>query len=174
MLYEEHEIIVNAIDTARQAKSLIGKDDMRYEKTIRQLLLFFRNYADGFHHFKEEEILFPEMCKKNVLLCDGVIHEMLDNHREFRERIKKIENFLDEKLFQKAQKILEEYTEALLDHIAVENEEVFQAAESVFSDAELEKMFFRFEDCDRDLGISGKQELKEMADLLRKNLLTEV
>ena len=171
VLFDEHEIIVNAIDTARQAKSLIEKDDVAYGKLIHQLIDFFRNYADKYHHFKEEEILFPEMAKRNDLLADGVIKEMFENHEDFREMIRNIESSLDEKKYSEAQQRLEKYTEALLDHIAVENDEVFQTAESIFSEEELEKIYFRFEDCDRELGNAKKEELKELADTLRKNLL---
>lgn len=171
VLFDEHEIIANAIDTARQARSLIGKEDAAYEKLIHQLIGFFRNYADKYHHFKEEEILFPEMAKRNDLLADGVIKEMFENHEDFREMIRNIEKALNEKKYSEAQQQLEKYTEALLDHIAVENDEVFQTAESIFSEEELEKIFFRFEDCDRDLGNAKKEELKELADTLRKNLL---
>ncbi|MBI4930370.1 MAG: hemerythrin domain-containing protein [Bacteroidetes bacterium] len=171
VLFDEHEIIVNAIDTAQQAKLLIGKDDAAYEKLITQLIGFFRNYADKYHHFKEEEILFPEMAKRNELLADGVIKEMFENHADFRVMIKNIETSLNKKQYPHAQLLLEEYTEALLDHIAVENDEVFQTAETIFSEEELEKIYFRFEDCDRELGNAKKEELKELADTLRKNLL---
>ena len=171
VLFDEHEIIVNAIDTAKQAKSLIGKDDAAYEKLITQLIGFFRNYADKYHHFKEEEILFPEMAKRNELLADGVIKEMFENHADFRLMIKNIETSLNKKQYPQAQQQLEQYTEALLDHIAVENDEVFQTAETIFSEEELEKIYFRFEDCDRELGNAKKEELKELADTLRKNLL---
>ena len=171
VLFEEHEIIVNAIDTAHHAGSLIGKDEGAYEKIIRQLIDFFRNYADKYHHHKEEEILFPEMSKRNELIADGVIKEMLENHSDFRDMIKNIERCLDEKDYPVAQQKLLQYTEALLDHIAVENDEVFQVAESIFSEEELDKIYFRFEDCDRELGISKKEELRELADTLRKNLL---
>jgi len=171
ILYDEHDIIVNAIDTARQAKSLIGKDDSRYENSIRSLINFFRSYADKFHHYKEEIILFPEMNKKNELLADGVIKEMFDNHDDFREKIRNIEASLNEKKYLQAQQQLEAYTEALLDHIAVENDEVFQMAETLFSEDELEKIYFRFEDCDRELGNDRKKELVELSEELRKNIL---
>ena len=171
LLYDEHEITVNAIDAAQQARSLIGKDDIQYEKTIRSLINFFRSYADKFHHYKEEIILFPEMEKKNELLSSGVIKEMFENHENFREMIKEIEKNLNEKKYPAAQKELEQYAEALLDHIAVENDEVFQMAETLLSETELQNMHFRFEDCDRELGIEMKKELAEMAATLRKQLL---
>ena len=171
ILFEEHEIIVNAIDVAKQASSLIGKNDEQYEKTVRELIYFFRNYADKFHHHKEEEILFPEMIKKNEGLADGVIKEMLHNHEDFRERINKIEKYLDEKDHLKAQQQLEHYTEALLDHIGAENDEVFQIAKTIFDADELQKIYFRFEDCDSNLDKDKKQELVEKIDGIRKGLM---
>ncbi len=171
VLFDEHEIIVNAIDAVRQAKSLIGKDDVAYENIVRQLLFFFRRYADKYHHYKEEEVLFPEMCRRNELIADGIVKEMLDNHEDFRNQITGVERAIDQKKYADARQQLEKYTEALLDHIAVENDEVFQAAESIFSEEELSKLYFRFLDIDKELGDDKKQELKELADSLRKNLL---
>lgn len=171
ILFDEHEIIVNAIDAARLAKSLIGKDDDAYESTLRQLIFFFRRYADKYHHYKEEEVLFPEMSKRNELIADGIIKEMLDNHEDFRDSIAGIEKKLDEKNYPEAQQLLEKYTEALLDHIAVENDEVFQVAESLFTEGELDHIYFRFKDIDSEMGNVNKEELRELADTLRKNLI---
>ena len=171
MLFDEHAIIVNAVDVARQASSLIGRNDEQYEKITRDLIYFFRNYADKFHHHKEEEILFPEMEKKNELLADGVIKEMFDNHEDFREKIRNIEKHLDGKEFAKAQHQLENYAEALLDHIAVENDEVFQMAETIFDDTELQKIYFRFEDCDSALDKDKKKQLVERIEKIRKELM---
>lgn len=173
LLYDEHEIIVNAIYASRQSGTLIGKEDDRYEKNIRELIDFFRSYADQYHHHKEEIILFPEMVKRNEMLEDSVIHEMLENHEDFREMIRDIEKKIDEKKYDDAQKQLNQYTEALLNHIAVENDEVFQMAESLFDDGELDNLGFRFNDCDRELGDTQKQELAECVESIRKNLILD-
>src|ERR1035437_3065592 len=159
VLFDEHDIIVSAINTAKEADKLIAKDEISYEKLVKNLIKFFREYADQYHHHKEEQILFPEMSKKNELLEDGVIKEMFENHEDFRDLIKSVETFLDEKNYTGAQKQLNIYTESLLDHIAVENDEVFQIAETLFGDEELEKIYFRFEDCDRELGEANKTQL---------------
>lgn len=169
-MYEEHSIIMNAIELAKQARQLIGKDNLAYEKTLRKLISFFRNYADKFHHYKEEEILFPAMSKQNELLGEGVLKEMLENHDDFREMIRRIETNLDAQNFYLAQNEVEKYGEALLDHIAVENDEVFQMAESIFNEDELEKIGHRFQDCDQKLGEEIKQELSSLLDDLRSQL----
>ncbi|HRH65748.1 MAG TPA: hemerythrin domain-containing protein [Bacteroidia bacterium] len=166
-LYEEHAIIVNVIDAAKNAGALIARDPDEYDAYIRKLIHFFRTYADQYHHFKEEEILFPEMAKRNELLGGSILQEMLENHEDFREMIKNIEVNLNKKDFRKAQQELIAYTESLLDHIAAENEEVFPMAETLFSDTELNNLHFRFEDTDRLLGEKQKTEL---ADLSRKLL----
>lgn len=170
VLYDEHDIISTVIEAARNSSALLGQDEARYEQTVRRMIDFFRNYADKFHHHKEEEILFPEMCKRNEMLQSGVIQEMLEHHTEFREMIASIESFLDKKNYMRASQQLNIYCEALLDHIAVENDEVFQMAESLFTPNELDGMYFRFSDCDKDLGESKKQELAKMADEIMKEL----
>jgi hemerythrin-like domain-containing protein len=170
MLFDEHAVIVKAIGIAKQLKTLIGKDNNLYENIVGQLIKFFRSYADKYHHYKEEEILFPEMSRKNTLLSDGVIKEMLENHEDFRAMIRQIESHLQASKYAETQAVLESYGEALLDHIAAENEEVFQTAESVLSYDELEKIGFRFLDCDRDLGDEQKEALEQLAEVLEKEL----
>src|ERR1035437_10403099 len=137
LLFDEHDIISNAVEIAKNAKNLIGKNNDEYELTIRELIRFFRVYADQYHHHKEEEILFPEMAKKNELLADGILKEMYDNHSYFRGLIRDIEVDLEEQNYEEASQKIDEYTEALLDHIAVENEELFQTAYSIFTEDEL-------------------------------------
>lgn len=65
ILYEEHKTIVSAIDLLKEAGKLLPGDVEKYEEITRALISFFRNYADKYHHFKEEDILFPEMGRKN-------------------------------------------------------------------------------------------------------------
>lgn len=171
ILFEEHSIILNAIDVTKQVKSLIGKDDEKYEKTVRDLINFFKNYADKYHHHKEEIILFPEMAKRNELVAEGIIKEMLDNHDDFRETISSIERKLNEKKYAEAQSELEVYANAMFDHITVENSEVFQMAETMMSESELENIYYRFLDCDRELGETVKVELSDLINSLRTNLM---
>lgn len=161
ILFDEHKVIVSTVDTCRQIKSLIGKNDQQYVAAIRALLDFFRAYADRYHHYKEEIILFPEMNKRNPLLAEGILKEMYENHEVFREMLSLVEKHVAEKQFSRAQQSLEDYTERLMEHIAVENEEVFQIAETLLQAKELEDLHFRFVDCDRELGNTTKEALVE-------------
>jgi hemerythrin-like domain-containing protein len=169
MLYGEHEIIISALSITQTLKGLSDQKPEEYEETVRKLLVFLRGFADEFHHYKEEMILFPEIAKKNELLAEGVIKEMIENHEDFREMIQNIDDRLKEKEYEKAQKQLEAYVNMLLDHIAVENEELFQAAESLFTPAELENINYRFHDIDREFGNAKKVYLVELAELIRED-----
>ncbi len=144
---------------------MIGINNAEYESTISEIIRFFRVYADQYHHHKEEEILFPEMAKKNELLAEGILAKMYDNHAYFRELIQAIEADLAQQKYVDASLKIDEYTGALLDHIAVENEELFQTAYSIFTEDELENICYRFMDLDRDLGEMKK---KDFIDVLKQ------
>ena len=167
LLYDEHEIIMDAISVAKELRKKIEQPEL-YEQQVFALISFFREYADKYHHYKEEEILFPEMIKANELLESGVVKEMLDNHEDFRVLIAGIETLTKEKKYTSAQDTLAEYVEALTDHIAVENEEVFEIATTLFSEKELENIYFKFKDIDYELGENNKEGLRERLNKIKK------
>ncbi|MBL0127973.1 MAG: hemerythrin domain-containing protein [Flavobacteriales bacterium] len=169
-LYDEHEMIVEAIEVAKEAGTLIGKDDERYVRTMKDLIDFFRTYADQYHHHKEEEVLFPLMLESNEMLGDGVLKEMLENHADFREMLDGISKDLEAGRLPQVRDGLARYSEALLDHIAVENDEVFHMAMTLLDDNTLDRVGFQFEDHDRETGAERKEELARMVRELRKEL----
>lgn len=170
ILFEEHEIITDATNIAKGLRKIIDKPEL-YEQHVLGLIAFFREYADKYHHHKEEDILFPEMIKANELLESGVIQEMFENHENFRELIAEIEQLTKDKNYLSAQNKLEQYADSLIDHIAVENEEVFEIAKTLFSDSELEKIYFRFKDLDNELGENNKNILQERLNRIQQNII---
>lgn len=162
LLTKEHEVIRIAI-----AKTLAlfssGTSDNTHSEELKMRLDFFKNYADQYHHKKEEQVLFPEMIKRNEMLEFGVVHEMLENHEDFREMILEIETLIDEEDLVSAQKEFQSYSEKLLEHMAVEDDEVFQIAETLISEDELLTIYYRFQDCDRELGELQKMQLEQEA-----------
>ena len=169
ILFDEHKIIIHATEIAKGLRNLIDKPTL-YEQQVLELISFFRKYADGFHHHKEEEILFPEMVKENELLETGVLQEMFENHEGFRVLIAEVETLTKAKDYLAAQNKLEQYVEALTDHIAVENEEVFEIATTLFNDIQLERIYFKFKDIDNELGESNKLKLQEQLNKINNNI----
>jgi len=166
VLYNEHEIIKSIINHREKISSLAKSNPGQYKNTITELIGFFRNYADKFHHYKEEKLLFPLMCEKSEMLKYSLIEEMLDNHRDFRKLVLSIESTVNSENYEETNKLLFEYTEMLLDHIAVEDDELFQMAGTLFDGNELEKMYYDFQDIDRELGLEIKYNLEKMKEKL--------
>jgi len=155
ILMQEHHHIKKAI-AGTQALFLSIAQGKASLSDVKNRIDFFRNYADSYHHQKEEKVLFPEMIKRNEMLEFGVVHEMLENHADFRELLAEIEDSVNDGDAQGAQQKFEKYAEMLLEHIAVEDDEVFQIAETLMNEDELLTVLYLFEDCDRELGAAEK------------------
>lgn len=155
ILMQEHTHIKKAIaDTQALFLSIAhGKATLN---EVKNRINFFRKYADSYHHYKEEKVLFPEMIKRNEMLEFGVIHEMLENHEDFREMLAEVEQLTNEGDAAAAQQKFDKYALAMLEHIAVEDDEVFQIAETLMNEDELLTVQYLFEDCDRELGTAEK------------------
>lgn len=161
-LFKEHQNIIRLVHFYYKISELYKTDEKKYLEIMSELLNFFKNYADKYHHRKEEDFLFPKMCQKNEMLTDGIIKELLENHSDFRTQIGKIRESLDRRDYKNADLLLREYAENLLNHIAVENGELFHIAEELFSNEELEKIYFRFEDIDNELGLKEKEDMEKL------------
>ncbi len=170
-LIAEHDIISRVEQMVPQLDSYWKTNQETYEETIRSLITFFREYADKFHHYKEEQILFPKMNRHPDFSQQELIEEFEDHHELFREHLSSVEASLQEKNYEQVQAILKRYINELLDHIAAENDELFVMAESLFNDDELESMYFSFKDIDREFGEDKKQQLVETLEHIEKILL---
>jgi len=170
VLYNEHEIIKSVINYREKITVLAKSDPVKCKDIIIRLIDFFRNYADKFHHYKEEKLLFPLMSEKNEMLKDSIIEEMLDNHQDFRKLVKSIESAVEMENCEESSALLLKYTEMLLDHIAVEDDEFFQMAETLLDEKELDKMYYDFQDIDRELGLDIKRDFEKMKEELEVSL----
>ena len=153
---ERVEIVVNLLDR------LWETEPVQYKEFITKLIRFFKDYSDIYHHQKEETVLFPELDAHPEFFLHAIIHELEAHHEAFRDSVKEIENALNQDEFVITHSILKQYINDLLDHIAVENEELFIMAENMFSVRELENMYFKFKDIDAELGEDIKTELENI------------
>lgn len=151
-LMREHELITSTGGTIARIKDQIESDPAAYTEAVRKLLRFFREYSDGIHHHKEEQILFPMLMDHPQFTMHEIVNELEDHHAQFREHTQAIEDALDAGDLPKAQRTLEHYQRELLDHIAAENDELFIMAEQLFSPGEIETLYHRFQDFDAEHG----------------------
>ena len=135
ILVKEHDSILKMIDVTRSI--LAGnKTDMNIEH-VEKVIDFIKNFADKYHHLKEEDVLFIEMEKHGMSREFGPIAVMLADHDEGRgyiqlavEGIEKLKNGEDAAYDQIKHNLLN-YCELLSGHIAKENNILYPMAEQM-------------------------------------------
>ena len=157
----EHEIICKTEKVVESLDHYWETNSEIYSEIVTKLIIFFRDYADGNHHRKEEEVLFPSICNHPDFKLQDIIDELEQHHENFRDYTIEIEEALDEKDYEKSYYVLKSYLQELLDHIAVENDELFVLAETLLDEEELETIYFKFKDIDMELGEESKLKLEE-------------
>src|SRR3989344_8754848 len=80
MLSDEHENILKVIDALLRECELLKRGKKIDIDFFESAIDFIRNYADKFHHAKEEEILFSELSKDGVLVGCNPVQQMLYEH----------------------------------------------------------------------------------------------
>ena len=90
-----------------------------------------------------------------------MIDELENHHQTIREKVQEIKVALSENQFQLAQAALRNYLENLLDHIAIENDELFVMSDNILPPKELERMYFQFLDTDEMLGVAFKKDVED-------------
>jgi len=165
-MLDEHEIICQTEEIIENLDKTWETDTDKYKETVSTLITFFKEYADGYHHRKEEDVLFPAIHDHPDFVLQEILEEFETHHEDFREYTIEIENAIAEGDFEKSYKELNNYLQDLLDHIGAENDELFSLAENLMDEDDLETIFFKFKDIDMELGEERKLELEQSLDAL--------
>lgn len=140
ILMSEHDNILEFADILEQN---IEKAD---ENWLKKAIDFIRNYADKFHHAKEEDILFKEFLKcvdEGKAHCNPV-EQMLFEHNIGRENVKKMEEGLKEKDKSKVKEGAIGYISLIREHINKENNILYPMIEDILSENVKKKMLTKF------------------------------
>ncbi|NQU34797.1 MAG: hemerythrin domain-containing protein, partial [Bacteroidetes bacterium] len=124
-LMDEHDLISSTEGIISKLDGTWLENEAKYAESIQKLLTFFKEYSDHFHHRKEEEVLFKELRDNPEFLLNDIVNELEEHHEMFRNTIKEIEQALENSDYEKVQLLCAGYINDLLDHIAVENDELF-------------------------------------------------
>jgi hemerythrin-like domain-containing protein len=109
-----------------------------------------REFADGLHHAKEEQLLFPLMVQKGFSNESGPVAVMLHDHAEGRNFVKGMaENIAQFKQGESSALRaifinMQGYAELLKNHIGKENNVLFRMADKAFTTAEQESLLIDF------------------------------
>jgi hemerythrin-like domain-containing protein len=134
LLMAEHEIILQALQVLETiAEDAAAKKDVDLDD-IRSLLIFFREFADGSHHVKEEAILFPALIQAGMTLHDGPLRVMTHEHERGRALTAAMNQSLRRNQKEEFVRYAKQYIQLIREHIEKENYVLFEMAESLLSD----------------------------------------
>ena len=153
----EHRLIEKLLGAAARLAGGITQET--YDPVLIDTIVdFIKTYADRTHHGKEEDILFHKLSERKVQGHDlTVMKELIDEHRQAREKVKAITE-LNERYRNGDKKVVLQIKEIILwlaefypVHIAKEDKDFFPKSEKYFSDEELEAMLADFWTFDRQM-----------------------
>lgn len=116
-----------------------------------------RNFADGTHHAKEENFLFPLLGEKGFSPEFGPVAVMLHEHKEGRNYVKATVEAIqeyktgNESALQSVYENLSGYAHLLQNHIDKENNILFRMADEAFSHAEQQNMVLQFTEVENNV-----------------------
>ncbi len=90
VLSDEHRVIEGRLNDLEEEIRAIQAGHPFRRTFFDEALDFFRNFADGCHHAKEENLLFPRMKQRGVPEQGGPIGVMLAEHDEGRGYLKAV------------------------------------------------------------------------------------
>jgi hemerythrin-like domain-containing protein len=145
---EDDHIWVLKLTDVMNAVTLSGKPDINH---IEDIIEIIRNFADGLHHAKEENIFFPALESKGFSPQQGPVAIMLNEHIQGRNFVKGMAENIElyktgnKAALQEIYRNMSGYAELLVSHIKKENNILFRMADNALSDSEQKKLLEQFE-----------------------------
>lgn len=173
-LSREHRVIEGALRTLDGICVKLQQGIEVPPETLLQLVDFIRTYADGFHHRKEEALLFPEIEKTGVVRRGGPIGMLLEEHETGRAFIEELsaaaEAYKNDGMKTVRRFVLAawRYTELLTIHVHKEENLLFAIAYEVLDKATLESLQRAFDEEDKKLGAGLHEQYELIAAELEK------
>ena len=146
-LVDEHKLIKRLI---AQIPNLVESIDLETEEGRQRVLDgvdFIRNYADSYHHAKEEDLLFKYFDEDAEIL-----KAMHDDHRNARNRVKNIVGGVDNRNRESVIENLVAYQELLTDHIRKEDDILYPWMDRSISTTQVGNLFSSFNGVDERFG----------------------
>jgi hemerythrin-like domain-containing protein len=137
VMTEEHQLILRMISLVEQNTALMEQGQFRNWQFFLDAVDFIRNYADRFHHAKEEDVLFIELIKNGMPEKNSPIEAMHIEHDQGRAFVRGIEESVEKVMAGETGQIpviaenAKGYAELLRGHIDKEDTILYPLAERV-------------------------------------------
>ncbi|NUQ61855.1 MAG: hemerythrin domain-containing protein [Pirellulales bacterium] len=151
ILKNEHRVIeqvLNCLERMAEEARRYGELDIH---SAREAIDFFRTFADGCHHHKEETHLFPAMEAKGLPRQGGPTGVMLYEHEAGRQHIRAMAEAVeaavagDQAARDRFSQHARDYIELLREHIGKEDHCLFGMAGQMFTPADQAALLAKFQ-----------------------------
>jgi hemerythrin-like domain-containing protein len=135
-LMKEHQLILKYIDLMERYVEFGLKEfnaAMLFEKAD-YFVQFIHEFADHFHHAKEEDILFRYLDVPGVLTHCNPVPQMMFEHNKAREFVRNMKNAIQAKDIKELALSAGQYARLLKEHIYKEDTILYPMAERGLSD----------------------------------------
>jgi len=151
-LEDDRVHILKLIDVMEYV-SLTDNPDVNH---LEQIVEIIRNFADGLHHAKEENLFFPLLSERGFSSTQGPVAVMLHEHVLGRNFVKGIAEHIP--LFKSGDKAalneifrnMNGYAELLRNHISKENNILFRMADNALSESDNNNLLIKFAEAEKN------------------------
>ncbi|MGQ1783979.1 hemerythrin domain-containing protein [Saccharicrinis sp. GN24d3] len=151
ILSDEHQTILKVIDAVLKECNEIENGKVLEIGFFQKTIDFIKNYADKFHHAKEEDILFKAMLENIENLHCNPIPVMLHEHDEGRKYVKGMEDGLTNSDTRQILENARGYCFLLQQHIYKEDNVLYPMAEEALSDEQKDLVNQRYQKIESEL-----------------------
>jgi hemerythrin-like domain-containing protein len=140
---------------------------------LKAIVEIIRNFADGIHHAKEENVFFPKLGEKGFSSEAGPVRVMLNEHVAGRNFVKGMSENIelygegDRSALRLIYGNMNGYAALLKSHIAKENNILFRMADGVLDEQENALLLEEFEEREKDHSSKEKfvKEIERLEDI---------
>lgn len=161
-MVEEHAHILKLIEAIPGLVAALRRDLAAARPLAEQALDFIRNYADRYHHAKEEDILFGYFDPQSEIL-----EVMLQDHEEGRGHVRGVAEALVASDLDRVEAHLLAYGKLLRGHIQRENEILYPWMDRSLSMREVGELYARCAEVEQHFG-DRPREYEGFADSLQR------
>ncbi len=158
ILYEEHRIIIKVLECLQEVVAEAEESGKLNADSANQAIDFFRNFADGCHHAKEEDRLFIVMQENGIPREGGPIGVMLMEHDDGRRFVRGMARAVvqasdgDGNAIDQFAENARDFIALLRGHIDKEDQVLFPMAGQVLNEQVAETLLSDFRRIEEDAG----------------------
>jgi len=163
-LEDDHVHILRLIDVMEYITRSENPDISHLESIVD----IIRNFADGIHHAKEENLFFPFLAERGFSTTQGPVAVMLQEHMQGRNFVKGIADNItlykngNKEALNEIFRNMTGYAELLRNHIEKENNILFRMADRVLSESDHLNLLGKFEEAERNhISTAGSEDYIE-------------